>query len=208
MSIQTDTDSLIKDVSVFNLALNVAGIINNQKNVAIYEQIAGKKGKNILEGSLGALSGITGLASMIDDTGVVMSADIIENSKLAEHPLENGKVYADNKILLPTEINIQITLQAQDYKDKLSDIKNYKDDNTMLRVESKFGIYRNMQIVEIPCTLNVDNVSRVTFSIKLREVLVAQNKVATATTEGIADSDTYNIGEKTGTESNINIFVE
>lgn len=207
MSFQSDIDSLIGGVSVFNLALNVAGIINNKKNVALYKQEAGKKGKNILEGSLGRLGGITNLASMIDDTGVVMSAEIIEHSKLAEHPLENGKVFADNKILLPTEINVQITLQALDYKDRLNDIRTYKDENTMIYVETKFGVYPNMQIVDIPCTLNVDNVNRVTFTLKLREVLIA-NKVLEVKTANVADSDKVNIGEKSGGYTDIKVFVE
>lgn len=201
MSIQTDIDSLIGGVSVFNLALNTAGIINNKKNVAIYVvDDKTKQQTNILEGSLGALSGISNFASMIDDSGVVMSAEIIESSKLSEHPLEDGKVSADNKVQLPTEINIQIVLQAQDYKDRLQQIKDYRDNRTMLIVRTNFGVYKNMQIVSIPCNLNVDNVSRVTFNIKLREVLVAENLVEMSadTVADVSNATTQNTGYATG----------
>lgn len=210
MSIQADIDSAIGKVSVFNLALNVAGIINNQKNVALYiiDEESGKP-INILEGNIGRFSGVVNFVSQIDDSGIVMSADIVENSKLAEHPLENGKVLADNKVKLPTEINVRITLQSQDYKDRLAQLKKYRDDNVMISVGTKFGWYDNMQIVSIPCELNVENVSNVTFTLKLREALIAK-KTLEVKTAGVADSDTYNIGEVTGNGQVLNLtnFVE
>ena len=207
MSIQTDIDSLLGGgVSVFNLALNVAGIIQNRKNVAIYVQQKGTKGENILEGMLGAVSSITGGSSFLTGSGVIMSAEIVENSKLAEHPLEDGTVSADNKVLLPTEINIQITLQATDYKDIIAKIKDYKNNNIMIYVETKFGVYRNMQIVSIPTTLNADNISRITFSIKLREILVAENLVEMSadTVADVSNATSQNTGYKTGIATELN----
>lgn len=197
MSIQTEIDGLISGVSVFNLALNVAGIINNKKNVALYviDEKTGKK-TNILEGSLGRLSGVTNLASKIDDMGVVMSAEVVEDCKLTEHPLENGQVLADNKVILPTEINVQITLPAQDYKDKLATLKKYKDENKMIYIETKFGSYPNMQIVSIPCSMNINNINRLTFNVKFREVLVSGQNVVVP--ENVADSDTINTGTQSG----------
>lgn len=197
MSIQTEIDGLISGVSVFNLALNVAGIINNKKNVALYviDDKTGKK-TNILEGSLGRLSGVTNLASKIDDMGVVMSAEVVEDCKLTEHPLENGQVLADNKVILPTEINVQITLPAQDYKDKLATLKKYKDENKMIYIETKFGSYPNMQIVSIPCSMNINNINRLTFNVKFREVLVSGQNVVVP--ENVADSDTINTGTQSG----------
>lgn len=197
MSIQTDIDSLIGGVSVFNLALNVAGIIQNKKNVAIYTSINGQRGENILEGMLGAVSSITGGSSFLTGAGVIMSAEIVENSRLTEHPLENGQVLADNKVILPTEINIQITLQSIDYKDVIAKIRDYKDNRQMLRVETKFAIYKNMQIVSIPCNLNANNVSRITFNVKLREVLIMSQPAIE--TSNISDVDTINTGTQTGT---------
>ena len=213
MSFQTDIDSLIGGVSVFNLALNVAGIINNKKNVAIYvieeneENSATKQIKktNILEGSLGRLGGMTNLASKIDGSGFIMSADIVEQSKLTEHPLEDGKVVADNKVKMPTEITVRITLQSTDYKDKLNMLKKYKDDNQMLYVETKFGGYMNMQIVSMPCNLNATNVSRLTFEVRLREVLVLQDMAKQTANEN--DANTIDTGTMTGITKTLNSVV-
>lgn len=213
MSFQTDIDSLIGGVSVFNLALNVAGIINNNKNVAIYvieeneENSATKQIKktNILEGSLGRLGGMTNLASKIDGSGFIMSADIVEQSKLTEHPLEDGKIVADNKVKMPTEITVRITLQSTDYKDKLNMLKKYKDDNQMLYVETKFGGYMNMQIVSMPCNLNATNVSRLTFDVRLREVLVLQDTTKQTANEN--DANTIDTGTMTGITQTLNSVV-
>ena len=213
MSFQTDIDSLIGGVSVFNLALNVAGIINNKKNVAIYvieeneENSATKQIKktNILEGSLGRLGGMTNLASKIDGSGFMMSADIVEQSKLTEHPLEDGKIVADNKVKMPTEITVRITLQSTDYKDKLNMLKKYKDDNQMLYVETKFGGYMNMQIVSMPCNLNATNVSRLTFDVRLREVLVLQDMEKQTANEN--DANTIDTGTMTGITQNLDSVV-
>lgn len=218
MSFQTDIDSLLGGgVSVFNLALNVAGIINNKKNVALYvieEEHTGTgntvfvgnfegessttrlRKTNILEGSLGRLSGITSLASKIDDSGIVLSAEVIEDCKLTEHPLENGEVLADNKVKMPTEINVQITLPTQDYKDKLALLKKYKDENQMIYIETKFGSYANMQIVNMPCTMNTENINRLTFNVRFRQVLIAEQDVSVP--ENVNDSDTVNTGTQTG----------
>ena len=213
MSFQTDIDSLIGGVSVFNLALNVAGIINNKKNVAIYvieeneENSATKQIKktNILEGSLGRLGGMTNLASKIDGSGFIMSADIVEQSKLTEHPLEDGKVVADNKVKMPTEITVRITLQSTDYKDKLDMLKKYKDGTQMLYVETKFGGYMNMQIVSMPCNLNATNVSRLTFEVRLREVLVLQDMAKQTANEN--DANTIDTGTMTGITKTLNSVV-
>lgn len=227
MPFQTDIDSLLGGgVSVFNLALNVAGIINNKKNVALYvieEEHIGTgntvfvgnfegessttrlRKTNILEGSLGRLSGITSIASKIDGTGVVMSADVIEESKLTEHPLENGQVLADNKVKLPTQIDVKVTLPAVDYKDMLENIRTYKNQNKMFRIETKFGSYDNMQIVSIPCNLNVDNVERLTFNIKFKQVLIMSNfEIQTANDN---DTDTINTGTTTGVGTILNRVV-
>ena len=212
MSIQTDIDSLIGGVSVFNLALNVAGIINNKRNVSIYlvkeEEIEGQKKiteTNLLEGSLSRFGGITNIANKIDGSGVIMSAEIVEESRLTEHPLENGKVLADNKVILPTEIDVKIVLPSVDYKDMIANIRKYKNDNSMFRIETKLAVYRNMQIVSIPCNLNVENVERLTFNIKFREVLIMSTPSIETANEG--DNDTVNTGTTVGVTTILNRVV-
>lgn len=205
MSIQTDIDGLIGGISVFSLALNVAGIINNKKNVALYtknEQTGANE--DILEsGSI--LGNIDRYSGLIGVTPAIIDAEVTETCRLAEHPLENGRVRADNKIIMPTEIVVKIALPAEQYEDIWNHIKELKDKNTMIWVQTKNEIYKNMQIIAMPFSLNVNNVSRITFSLRLKEVLESQT-YAIAKTAGVADVDTVSIGEVSGKATNLSQF--
>ena len=211
MSVQSNIDSLLGGTSVFNLALTAAGIIQNKKNVALYilneKEIGGFSvmGKTysvmapafkqeifqpIKNATLNRAAQITGIFSL---TTVYMSAEITQNSKLMEHPVEDGTVAADFKVRMPTEITVRITLPAEKYNDILADLQRYKDDGQMIYIETKFGNFKNMQIVSIPVNLTVDNVSRLTFSIKFKEVLLPQTATVFSPA-GINDTDTVNLG--------------
>ena len=200
---QTELNNLIPNISTFGLALNVAGMINNKKEVALY--IIKEDGSNLdvpeKSGLLGKIGNFTNALSIFGSNGVIIDCMVMENSKLAEHPLEDGTVRADNKVKLPTEITLKIAMPAADYKDMLQKIRDYRNSNQMFYVETKFGGFKNMQIVSIPCEMNVENISRVTFSLKLREVLIATKitDMEAGTTENASDSSTKDTGLKAGT---------
>ena len=189
MSIQTELDSSISGVSVFNLALNVAGIILNKKNVALYilNEETGEK-QDILGNKLGTIGDRT---NILGSNPSIMTAEIREQSTLTEQPLEDGKVQADNKIKMPTEIDVKITLPSFAYKGYIEKLKEYKDENQSIYIETKFANYRNMQIVGIPVTLNYETINRVTFTVRFKEVLESKNKV----------EETKDLGLKTGVEA-------
>lgn len=203
---QIRIDSLIPGVSVFNLALNVAGIINNKRNVALYildETNGGKQGKQdiLANTSFGSFASIGQYTDIFGQSASIIDAEILETSKLTEHPLENGQVKADSKIQMPAEISVKIALPATEYKDTLEKIKEYRLNNQPIYIETKYGVFKNMQIVNIPCTLNAQNVNRVTFTLKFKQVLVAQD-VGGMTNNTVAnptDATTQNTGLKTGT---------
>lgn len=196
---QTKIDELIGGISVFNLALNVAGIINNQKNVTLYSAEDERIPKDMLDsGSI--LGNIDKYTNLVGVTPAIIDIEVNENCKLAEHPLENGKVRADNKIIMPTEITVKIALPAENYKDIWDKIKELKTNNTMIWVQTKNEIYKNMQIIALPFSLNVNNVSRITFSLRLREVLVANDTANLGISKQLADENTVKTGNKYGIE--------
>lgn len=197
---QIEMDELIGSISVFNLALNVAGIINNKKNVALYiiDEKTGKK-QEILTGASGILGQVRDITTMIGTNSAIIDAEIRQESKLTEQPLETGAVTSDYKIKMPTQISVRIALPAVDYQDILEELQQYKDDAQMIYIETKQGSYKNMQITEIPCPLNVDNIDRVTMTIRFKEVLLSEpiNNIATAS---VSDMDTISTGNKVGIE--------
>lgn len=192
-TIQREIDSSIAGVSVFNLALNVAGLIFNKKNVALYIKDE-KTGKltNILEGGAGKIGDYTNIFGI---SPAIMTAEIREQYRLAEHPLEDGKVAIDNKVKLPIEVDVKITLPPMEYKKTLEKLREYNQKNQMIYIETNYGNYDNMQIIGLPATLNSENINRITFTVRFKEVLVAVN-TEKAKTENKNDADTQNIGAK------------
>ena len=202
---QITIDESFGNISLFNLALNVAGIINNKKNVALYiiNEKTGKK-QEILTGTSGILGQVREITTMVGTNSAIIDAEIRQESKLTEQPLETGAVTSDYKIKMPTQVSVRIALPAVDYQDILAELQQYKDDAQMIYIETKQGSYKNMQITEIPCTLNVDNIDRVTFTIRFKEVLLAEpiNNIATAL---FADQDTISTGNKLGLDMPFNL---
>lgn len=197
---QIRIDEMLGGISVFNLALNVAGIINNKKNVALYiiDEETGAK-QEILTGSKGNIGNVREITTILGTNTTIMDAEVQEESKLTEQPLETGAVTSDYKIKMPTTITVTVVLPAQDYQDILAELKQYKDDAQMIYIETKYGNFKNMQIVGIPCRMTVENISRITFSIKFKEVLsVGKEKHPVA--KQFADDDTIHTGNKYGIE--------
>lgn len=197
---QIRIDEALGSISVFNLALNVAGIINNKKNVALYiiDDKTGAK-QEILTGSSGVIGKIRDVTTIIGSNSIIMDAEVNEESKLTEQPLETGAVTSDYKIKMPTTITVTMVLPAYDYQDILAELKKYKDDAQMIYIETKYGSFKNMQIVGIPCNMNVENISRITFAIKFKEVLGA-DKDKKRLAAGLSDYTTVNTGNKLGLE--------
>lgn len=190
-------------ISVFNLSLEVAGLLINKKNVALYIINDDKKNtinkefkqeilQPIKNATINKLAQVTGL---FEANTVYMSAEINQNSKLMEHPVEDGTVCADYKVKMPTEITVKVTLPAQQYEDILNELQEYKDKGQMIYIETKFGNFRNMQIISIPVQLTVENISRITFSIKFREVLLPRRTDYIETLEE-QDKNTISSGTK------------
>ena len=101
---QINADELLGSVSVFNLALNVAGIIDKKKNVALYiiDDKTGAK-KEILTGATGIIGQLNQITTIVPTSSTIMDAEIRQESKLTEQPLETGAITSDYKIKMPTQ---------------------------------------------------------------------------------------------------------
>lgn len=197
---QIRIDEMLGGISVFNLALNVAGIINNKKNVALYiiDDKTGAK-QEILTGSKGIIGTVREITTLLGTNTMIMDAEVQQESKLTEQPLETGAVTSDYKIKMPTIVTVTVVLPAQDYQDILAELQQYKDDAQMIYIETKYGNFKNMQIVGIPCRMTVENISRITFSIRFKEVLRASKELV-GIAQAYEDQNMVNTGNKYGIE--------
>lgn len=103
-----------------------------------------------------------------------LKAVVKEQSKVMEHPVENGTIIVDHRIVLPVEIELTLILASSDYQNIYKSIKQYYLNGTLLVIQTRSDIYLN-QIIEsmpheedpeqydvIPLVLNLKQVQFVT----------------------------------------------
>lgn len=79
-----------------------------------------------------------------------LKAEINEDSKLMEHPLEDGTTVIDHRILLPVEIEFSLLLSSKDYQDVYQEIKQIFNDGDLLIISTRSGTFENQIIQSIP----------------------------------------------------------
>ncbi len=80
----------------------------------------------------------------------VVDVRVKPNARNMEHPLENGSIITDHRILLPVEIDLTIILTNDNYADTYASILQYYLAGTLLVVQTKVSVYENMIMTEIP----------------------------------------------------------
>lgn len=177
---------------LINLGLNVAGIIRNEKNVSIY-----LGDKEVLTGNMlgQRADNVIGLQA------VIMDMEARETSRIMEHPIESGAMIADHKVQDPDEVIIRMVMPYYFYDEIVRELQDYKRGSVPLNIHTKKGIYRNMQLCDIPHIENVSNVSRLTFNLRFRQAMVVQPQYIKLPKEAVKkkkNADTVQSGQKQG----------
>ena len=160
----------------YNLALNVVGlatgIATDAKNVAIYDGT-----KQVLTGNIIFASSI-------------LSCNVVDDSKMCEHPIESGAVITDHKIFTPTEIDIRLAMRINNYVSTYTDLLKIDDtdyniyrellqiyeNNTKLRIKTKTGWHNNMVLQAMPHEEKPENFDMVVFDLHFKEVMEIEPK--------------------------------
>jgi hypothetical protein len=100
-----------------------------------------------------------------------VKATIKEQSKVMEHPLENGAVITDHRIVLPVEIELSLILKPSSYQDTYKAIRSYYLNGTLLVIQTRTGIYENQIIQAIPHEETPEQYDAVALNLSLREAL-------------------------------------
>lgn len=79
-----------------------------------------------------------------------IKAVVKEQAKVMEHPIENGAIITDHRIILPVEIELSLILQSPDYQDVYKTIRQFYLNGTLLVVQTRSGIYENQLIASMP----------------------------------------------------------
>lgn len=99
-----------------------------------------------------------------------IKATVKEMSKAMEHPVENGTIITDHRVLLPVEIELAMFLQAPDYADVYKTIRQYYLNATLLTVQTRSAVYTNQFIVSMPHEETTDQYDTLSIALSLKQV--------------------------------------
>lgn len=99
-----------------------------------------------------------------------IKATVSETSKVMEHPVEDGTVITDHRIVQPTSIELSMIVSGAFFRSVYQQIKQVFTDGRLLTVQTKTSSYTNMLIEEMPHTEDADLFDAVAVAIKLKEV--------------------------------------
>lgn len=103
-----------------------------------------------------------------------LKAVVKESSRIMEHPIENGTVISDHRIILPIEIELTLILSSEDYQDVYKNIKQFYTSSTLLIVQTRSDIYQNQIIASMPHEEDPDQYNIIPMTLNLRQVQFAQ----------------------------------
>lgn len=128
-----------------------------------------------------------------------MKASIAEGAKLMTHPLENGEVITDHRVILPVAISLAMILRSRDYRDTYAAIRAAFRRTDEFTVQTKTDTYRNMYLRDIPHEEDPDKFDTITIILEFVEAQFFTSQVQELTEAEVTDredSSTLNRGEQ------------
>lgn len=161
-------------ISLFNIGLNVYGQLRRNKKVSVWNQDV--PAREVLVGNVINNKSNAGqfIAETLSRGSVIMSFKAEEPSKLCEHPIEDGSVITDHKILEPRRGTLTIAMPAYLQDIVIKELREYHKKSTPLSVHDVADIYNNMIITNIPHTTDVKTAERLVFTVDMKEVVVVE----------------------------------
>lgn len=102
-----------------------------------------------------------------------IKAKVNEVATVMSHPAEDGSSVVDHKVVLPIEIELSMVLSTSDYVDVYKSFKTAFLASTLLIVQTRSGVYRNMVIASMPHDEDPEFYEAITLAVKLKEVKFA-----------------------------------
>jgi hypothetical protein len=131
-----------------------------------------------------------------------MQAGVKEEAKLMEHPLESGATVTDHMVVQPVSLELGFTLNDADYRATYNEIRSLFLAGTILTVQTKTGIYRNMLIAAMPHEEAAERFDAVTLTLTLKEItLITPEYTMAYRPQNPAQADTAERGEVQGQEA-------
>lgn len=134
-----------------------------------------------------------------------VKATIRETSKVMEHPVENGTVITDHRIVNPIEIDLSVVIAAEDYRDVYQAVRQLFTDATFLVVQTRTATYQRLIISAMPHEEDPAMFDAVGIAVGMKEVIVVSaqyGQLSAGQVKNAPNASTVKTGEQQGTETN------
>jgi len=126
-------------------------------------------------------------------------ATVSEDSKLMEHPVEDGSIITDHQIILPIEIRLSLILDPEEYRNIYGLMKQSYLRSELFIVRTRTATYTNMIIKSLPHEEDAAIYDTIAMSLLMKEVQIVEAQFGTLPPEAVAnqaDTDIVDGGEQ------------
>jgi len=132
-------------------------------------------------------------------TAKLLKASVAPSNSFAQHPVEDGTVVSDNKIINQVRISIPMILDSNDYKDVYKAIQDASNNTTMLSIQTRVSTFNKMYIESYPSEESAAMFDTVSMTVSFIEQItgtIVIKKLASPDVSNDSDVDTENRGEQ------------
>lgn len=132
-------------------------------------------------------------------TAKLLKASVAPSNSFAQHPVEDGTVVSDNKIINQVRISIPMILDSNDYKDVYKAIQDASNNTTILSIQTRVATFDKMYIESYPSEESAAMFDTVSMTINFIEQItgtIVIKKLASPGVSNNSDVDTENRGEQ------------
>lgn len=134
-----------------------------------------------------------------------MQVDVSDESKATEFTVETGESRSDHVIKKPIEITISFMLVNLDARNQFENIRNAKNANTLVTIQTKMSTYERFLIESISHSENANIALGATVDVRFiewREITPEYGELQQASVANKNQSSTVERGKQTGKEAN------
>lgn len=131
----------------------------------------------------------------------ILDVRVREDARAMEHPVENGTIITDHRIILPVEIEITLSCTSSDYASVYGQIRQNFYDAELFTVQTRTAVYENQMLTAMPHTETSEIMNGVLIILNFRQVLIV-TAVTVYSAKNASDADTVNRGTQQGTAAN------
>lgn len=138
-------------------------------------------------------------------TAKLLKASISPSNTFAQHPVEDGTVISDNKIINQVRISIPMILDANDYQDVYKAIQDTSNNAVMLSIQTRVATFNKMYIESYPSEESAAIFDTVSMTVNFIEQItgtVVTKKLSDTDVSNDSDVDTEDRGEQLPKEDN------